>query len=483
MTRLASSSMTRVADVRGARCRRAPAPQVGPDPRLGPRRVRRQARRTRAHRLRRASRLPALARRRPRRAGLVARRARGRRGASRCRAACTCTRATRADRGRSRRACSSRSARRSLIITNAAGGLNPTLDARHADADPRSHRHAARPRRCAAPTTIALGPRFPDMTRRVRRPSCARSSAQRRAPSSGITLEEGVYVAMPGPTYETPAEVQHAAARSAPTRPACRRCPRSIVARHMGARVLGISCITNQAAGITGQELSHAEVTETATRVRATFERAARRDPRRARRDARRARVTRRARDARSMRATDARSARVRAVLEVSASARAVRRRTARSSTAPTSRTRRIGWRCAPSATRSQRRSLAGARDLEAVAVMHRRVAAVGAVRRVPPGAARVRARSDEGRRHRDQPRASAARGRSPSCSPTGSRRELPDERGRSFRGGTILTIDPRHRVLAGDVATRRRRDRPHRRRRTRRRRATTRSSTAPAAS
>jgi purine-nucleoside phosphorylase len=49
--------------------------------------------------------------------------------------------------------------------------------------------------------------------------------------------------------------------------------PEVVVARHMGARVIGISCITNQAAGITGQELSHAEVTETANRVRSTFER------------------------------------------------------------------------------------------------------------------------------------------------------------------------------------------------------------------
>jgi purine-nucleoside phosphorylase len=91
------------------------------------------------------------------------------------------------------------------------------------------------------------------------------------AKAQGVTLEEGVYVAMPGPTYETPAEVKMLQILGADAT-GMSTVPEVVVARHMGARVIGISCITNKAAGITGEPLSHDEVTETATRVRSTFE-------------------------------------------------------------------------------------------------------------------------------------------------------------------------------------------------------------------
>jgi purine-nucleoside phosphorylase len=157
---------------------------------------------------------------------------------------------------------------RTLILTNAAGGLEP-------DWPPgtlmliRDHINLIGGNPLIGDNDERLGPRFPDMTRAY--DPALRALARDAAAERGVALAEGVYVAMSGPTYETPAEVQmlqrlgaHATGMST--------VPEAIVASHMGARVLGISCITNKAAGITGEALSHEEVTETATRVRATFE-------------------------------------------------------------------------------------------------------------------------------------------------------------------------------------------------------------------
>jgi purine-nucleoside phosphorylase len=156
-----------------------------------------------------------------------------------------------------------------LIITNAAGGLNPSwapgtlmLIKDHIDM---LRDHALR-----GPNDDRLGPRFPDMTHAYA-PEL-RALVLEAAGAAGITLQQGVYVAMPGPAYETPAEVRMLQTLGADAT-GMSTVPEVVVARHMGARVIGISCITNQAAGISGQELSHAGVTETANRVRATFER------------------------------------------------------------------------------------------------------------------------------------------------------------------------------------------------------------------
>ena len=157
---------------------------------------------------------------------------------------------------------------RVLIVTNAAGGLNP-------DWAPgtlmliRDHINLLPDHPLRGANDDRLGTRFPDMTRAYdpELRDVARGAARRL----GVGLEEGVYVAMSGPTYETPAEVRMLQGLGADAT-GMSTVPEAIVAAHMGARVIGISCITNKAAGITGAPLSHAEVTETATRVRATFE-------------------------------------------------------------------------------------------------------------------------------------------------------------------------------------------------------------------
>ncbi len=155
-----------------------------------------------------------------------------------------------------------------IIVTNAAGGLNPLWSPGTLMLI-RDHIDLLRDHALRGPNDERLGPRFPDMTKAYS-PEL-RTLAKHAASAAGVSLEEGVYVAMPGPTYETPAEVKMLQGLGADAT-GMSTVPEVCVARHMGARVIGISCITNQAAGITGQELSHDEVTETASRVRKTFE-------------------------------------------------------------------------------------------------------------------------------------------------------------------------------------------------------------------
>jgi purine-nucleoside phosphorylase len=156
-----------------------------------------------------------------------------------------------------------------LIVTNAAGGINPSWEPGTLMLI-RDHISLLGDHPLRGPNDERLGPRFPDMTHAYSED--LRTLAKRAAASAGVALSEGVYVAMPGPSYETPAEVtmlQRMGADAA----GMSTVPEVIAARHMGARVIGISCITNQAAGITGEALSHEEVTATANRVRSTFER------------------------------------------------------------------------------------------------------------------------------------------------------------------------------------------------------------------
>jgi purine-nucleoside phosphorylase len=158
---------------------------------------------------------------------------------------------------------------RTLIITNAAGGVNASWSPGTLMVI-RDHLDLLRDHPLRGPNDDRVGPRFPDMTNAYA--PALRELAKRVAASAGIELQEGVYAAMPGPTYETPAEVRMLRTLGADAT-GMSTVPEVIVANHMGARVLGISCITNQAAGISGAALSHQEVTDTANRVRATFER------------------------------------------------------------------------------------------------------------------------------------------------------------------------------------------------------------------
>lgn len=157
---------------------------------------------------------------------------------------------------------------RTLIITNAAGGL-------HADWAPgtlmliRDHINLLGDNPLRGDNDDRLGPRFPDMTHAYA--PALRELARAAAARLGLELAEGVYVAMSGPTYETPAEVQMLARLGADAT-GMSTVPEVVVANHMGARVLGISCITNKAAGLGDQPLSHDEVKETAERVRGQFE-------------------------------------------------------------------------------------------------------------------------------------------------------------------------------------------------------------------
>jgi purine-nucleoside phosphorylase len=156
---------------------------------------------------------------------------------------------------------------RTLVITNAAGGVNRAF-AGGALMVIRDHLNLFGASPLSGPNDERLGPRFPDMTRAYAPELCALAHGVARG--LGIELVEGVYAGLPGPCYETPAEVEMLRRLGADA-VGMSTVPETIVANHMGARVLGISCITNAAAGATATPLTHDEVTETARRVEGTF--------------------------------------------------------------------------------------------------------------------------------------------------------------------------------------------------------------------
>ncbi|MGN0778499.1 MAG: purine-nucleoside phosphorylase [Aristaeellaceae bacterium] len=154
-----------------------------------------------------------------------------------------------------------------LIVTNAAGGVNLHFHPGDlmilTDCINFSGKNPL-----TGPNLDQFGPRFPDMSRCYDRELIALCQAQ--ADRLGIPVQQGVYMWFNGPCYETPAEIRLARAVGADA-VGMSTVPETIVARHCSLRVLGVSCITNMAAGILDQPLCHEEVTEVANRVRTTF--------------------------------------------------------------------------------------------------------------------------------------------------------------------------------------------------------------------
>ena len=156
---------------------------------------------------------------------------------------------------------------RSAILTNAAGGINPEFK-QGALVVIRDHINLQGANPLIGPNDERFGPRFPDMTQAYWR--SYREIALAEAKRLGIEAHEGVYAALPGPSYETPAEIRYLRTIGAEL-VGMSTVPEVIVARHMGIRVLGISCVTNMAAGILDRPLDHSEVLETGERVKGQF--------------------------------------------------------------------------------------------------------------------------------------------------------------------------------------------------------------------
>lgn len=153
---------------------------------------------------------------------------------------------------------------RALVITNAAGGINVSY--KPGDLVLISdHINLMGVNPLTGLNDESFGPRFPDMSEPYSREY--REIARQAGAALGLTLNEGVYAALPGPSYETPAEIRYLRTIGADL-VGMSTVPEVIAAIHMGIKVLGISCVTNMAAGILPQKLSHADVLETGERVK-----------------------------------------------------------------------------------------------------------------------------------------------------------------------------------------------------------------------
>jgi len=156
---------------------------------------------------------------------------------------------------------------KTLILTNAAGGVNTSFS-QGALMVIDDHINLMGTNPLVGDNDDRFGPRFPDMTEVYS--SRLRTIADRVGTAMHLVLPHGVYVALLGPSYETPAEIRYLRTIGADA-VGMSTVPEALAARHMGIEVLGLSCITNMTAGVLPQPLNHAEVMETARRVRGQF--------------------------------------------------------------------------------------------------------------------------------------------------------------------------------------------------------------------
>jgi purine-nucleoside phosphorylase len=156
---------------------------------------------------------------------------------------------------------------RTMVFTNAAGGINLAF-ARGALVLVSDHINLQGSNPLIGPNDESLGPRFPDMSEAYS--GALRGIARQVAQELGIQLGEGVYAAVSGPSFETPAEIRYLRTIGADL-VGMSTVPEVIVANHMGLKVLAISCVTNMAAGILPQKITQEEVLETGQMVRGTL--------------------------------------------------------------------------------------------------------------------------------------------------------------------------------------------------------------------
>ena len=156
---------------------------------------------------------------------------------------------------------------KTLVLTNAAGGINVQLT-QGALMMISDHVNLMGVNPLRGPNDERFGPRFPDMSA-VYSPELQELVVE-EAKAINVEVRRGIYGALSGPSYETPAEI-HLLRNLGADAVGMSTVPEAIVARHMGIEVLGISCITNMAAGISDEPINHEEVMATGVRVRATF--------------------------------------------------------------------------------------------------------------------------------------------------------------------------------------------------------------------